>query len=151
MVNIFIAEDDSDDFLLLKEAIQTILPKFNILHSINGKAFLNSITKGIEADLIFLDLNIPQKNGIDCLIELRKMDKLAAVPIIIYSTSSDFDDIDRCYKNGCTLYLVKPTSFKDLVVQIKKIFFRLGLRREDLQSKDLFVVKKQQDKKDERK
>src|SRR3954453_20322311 len=107
MVNIFIAEDEKDDFLLLKEAIQDILPKFNILHSVEGKGFLNSITKEIEPDLIFLDLNIPQKNGIDCLIELRKIDKLATVPVIIYSTSSNFEDIDRCYKNGCTLYLVK--------------------------------------------
>ena len=142
MLNIFIAEDDKDDFLLLKEAIEDILPKFNLEHSVDGKAFLQSITKGVEPDLIFLDLNIPKKNGVRCLVELRQTVNLKSTPVIIYSTSSDFDDIDCCYKNGCTLYLVKPSSYKDLVTQIRKIFFRLGLPRKDLLSQELFVVRK---------
>lgn len=142
MVNIFIAEDDQDDFMLLQEAIQSSLPKFNLQHFVDGKAFLNSIEKGEEPDLIFLDLNIPKKNGIACLVELRRIERLKQVPTIIYSTSSDVDDIDHCYKHGCTLYLVKPASFKDLVTQIRKVFFRLGLPREDLQFKEMFVVKK---------
>jgi PAS domain S-box-containing protein len=47
---------------------------------------------------------------------------LQSTPVIIYSTSSDFEDIDLCYKAGCTLYLVKPPSFKELLLQIKKLF-----------------------------
>ncbi len=142
MVNIFIAEDDKDDFLLLKEAIEDTLPKFNLEHSLDGKAFLQSLNKGVEPDLIFLDLNIPKKNGVDCLVELRQVEDLKSTPVIIYSTSSDVEDIDRCYKNGCTLYLVKPASFKDLVTQLRKIFFRLGLPRQELLSKEMFVVQK---------
>lgn len=147
MVNIFIVEDDKDDFSLLKEALENILPKFNINHSRDGKAFLQllSISNDADPDLIFLDLNIPKKNGVDCLIELRRQKKLQSIPVIIYSTSSDFEDIDRCYKNGCTLYLVKPASFKDLVTQLRKIFFRIGLPKEDLQSKEMFVVRRQKE------
>lgn len=141
MVNIFIAEDDKDDFLLLTEAIKTVLPKFNVNHSADGKSFLQSLTAG-DPDLIFLDLNIPKKNGINCLIELRRQEKLCSIPVIIYSTSADVDDINRCYKNGCTLYLVKPASFKELETQIRKIFFRIGLPREELHHKEMFVVRK---------
>jgi CheY-like chemotaxis protein len=141
MLNIFIAEDDKDDFLLFKEAMENILPKVNLNHSVDGKAFLQSVNSGVQPDLIFLDLNIPKKNGIDCLIELRQMKNLQSAPIIIYSTSSDFEDIDHCYKHGCTLYLVKPASFKELITQIRKIFFRLGLPRQNLQYKEMFVVK----------
>src|SRR3954447_25626241 len=119
-VNIFIAEDDQDDFSLLKEAIEAVLPAFNVEHSRDGVTFLNSLTKDLSPDLIFLDLNIPRKNGVDCLIELRRNEKLGPVPVIIYSTSSNFDDIDSCYRNGCTLYLVKPHSFNDLVTQVRK-------------------------------
>ncbi len=43
MVNIFIAEDDKDDYLLLQEAIEDVLPKSNIEHSLDGKAFLQSL------------------------------------------------------------------------------------------------------------
>jgi CheY-like chemotaxis protein len=146
MVNILIAEDDKDDFLLLKEAIEDTLPKFNIEHSVDGITFLQSLGKGLEPDLIFLDLNMPKKSGFDCLLELRQMERLQSTPVIIYSTSSAVDDIDRCYKNGCTLYLVKPASFKDLVTQVKKIFFRLGLPRQDLRFEEMFVVRKHEEK-----
>jgi DNA-binding response OmpR family regulator len=144
-VNIFIAEDDQDDFSLLKEAIETVLPAFNVVHSRDGMTFLQSLANDLNPDLIFLDLNIPRKTGIECLIEVRRNDKLKTVPIIIYSTSSNFDDIDICYRNGCTLYLVKPHSFNDLVTQIRKIFFRIGLPRQDLLHKELFVVKKHEE------
>jgi DNA-binding response OmpR family regulator len=146
MVNIFIAEDDNDDFQLLTEAIETVLPKFTTNLSKDGKAFMKSLDKEAKPDLIFLDLNIPKKNGIDCLIELRQQKRLASVPVIIYSTSSDVEDIDQCYLNGCTLYLVKPTSFHELIIQIKKIFFRIGLPRKDLLYKEMFVVSRQQEK-----
>jgi PleD family two-component response regulator len=142
MVNIFIAEDDRDDFLLLKEAIEVALPKFRIQHSLDGKTFLQSLNNELEPDLIFLDLNLPKKNGFDCLVELRQIESLQTTPVIIYSTSSDVEDIDKCYKNGCTLYLVKPSSFTDLSNQIRKIFFRLGLPRQELAFKEMFVVKK---------
>lgn len=145
MLNIYIAEDDRDDFLMLKEAIEDVLPKFNIEHAVDGKAFLQLLNKGVEPDLIFLDLNIPRKNGIDCLIELRQIEKLKTTPVIIYSTSSAIDEIDLCYKNGCTLYLVKPVSFKDLVSQLRKIFFRLGLPRQELLSEEMFVVRKHEE------
>ena len=144
-VNIHIAEDDRDDFLALKEAIEEVLPKFNISHSRNGQEFLQKINELPPADLIFLDLNMPKKNGIDCLIEFRQKRKLKSTPVIIYSTSSHFEDIDACYRNGCTLYMVKPTSYKDLLNQVRKIFFRLGLPKKELLDKEMFVVKKHEE------
>lgn len=124
MVNILIAEDDKDDFLLLQEALEKVLPEFHITHSQNGKEFLKQINDALSPDLIFLDLNMPKMNGIDCLTEIRQRKNLQATPVIIYSTSSDFQDIDICYKKGCTLYLVKPASFKDLVEKLKRILFK---------------------------
>lgn len=143
-VNILIAEDDRDDFQLLKEAIENVLPKFNITHSRDGREFIQLINEGLEPDIIFLDLNMPFKTGVECLIEFRKREELQLTPVIIYSTSSHFEDIDQCYKSGCTLYMVKPTSFKDLVTQVKKVFFRLGLPKKELLDKEMFVVKKQE-------
>ena len=122
MVNILVAEDDRDHFQLLEEAIENTLPRYQINHSRDGKELLQKLEKISAADMIFLDLNMPKKNGLDCLVEIRQRKELQSTPIVIYSTSSDFEDIDFCYKNGCTLYLVKPPSFKDLLAQIKKLF-----------------------------
>lgn len=142
-VKITIAEDDKDDFLQLREAIEEVLPKFDITHLKNGRDFIRMINEGVQPDLIFLDLNILFKNGIECLIEVRQKRHLRNTPVVIYSTSSHFEDIDNCYKNGCTLYLVKPSSYRDIVTQIQKVFFRLGLPKKDLLDKERFVVQKQ--------
>ncbi|MGN6400976.1 MAG: response regulator, partial [Flavisolibacter sp.] len=122
MVNILVAEDDRDHFLLLEEAIENTLPHYRITHSRDGKECLQKIEEQEVPDMIFLDLNLPRKNGLDCLVEIRKQKHLQTTPVVIYSTSSDFEDIDLCYKAGCTLYLVKPPSFKELLVQVKKLF-----------------------------
>jgi CheY-like chemotaxis protein len=142
-VKILIAEDDKDDFLQLQEAIEEVLPKFDIHHSKNGREFIHLINENVQADIIFLDLNMLYKNGIDCLIEVRQKKHLKNVPVIIYSTSSNFEDIDNCYKHGCTLYLVKPYSYRDLVTQVQKVFFRLGLPKKDLLDRERFVVQMQ--------
>jgi len=120
-MNILIAEDDRDDFLMLEEAIENILPDFNITHSRDGKDLLQKIDGPAQPNLIFLDLNIPKVNGIECLIKIRQRKELQETPIIIYTTSSNFQDIDLCYKHGCTLYLVKPGRFRDLEEQMRKI------------------------------
>jgi PAS domain S-box-containing protein len=122
MVNILVAEDDSDHFLLLEEAIENTLPQYMITHSRDGKDLLKRIDEGETPDMIFLDLNLPKKSGLDCLVEIRQRKALRTTPVVIYSTSSDFEDIDHCYKAGCTLFLVKPPSFKMLLLQIKKLF-----------------------------
>jgi response regulator RpfG family c-di-GMP phosphodiesterase len=142
-VKISIAEDDIDDFLQLHEAIEEVLPKFDIDHFRNGRDFSRAINEAFRPDLIFLDLNMLFKSGIECLIEIRQRKHLKNTPVIIYSTSAHFEDIDSCYKNGCTLYLVKPSSYRDLVTQIQKVFFRLGLPKKDLLDKERFVVQKQ--------
>jgi PAS domain S-box-containing protein len=122
MVNILVAEDDSDHFQLLEEAIDNTLPQYQITHTRDGKDFLQKIDDKETPDMIFLDLNLPKKSGLDCLLEIRQRKALQTIPVVIYSTSSDFEDIDLCYKAGCTLYLVKPPSFKELLLQIKKLF-----------------------------
>jgi PAS domain S-box-containing protein len=107
---------------MLEEAIETILPHYSITHSHTGIELLEQIREGPAPDLIFLDLNMPKLKGTDCLIKIRQQQHLQSTPVIIYSTSSDFQDIDLCYKNGCTLYLVKLPSFKELQIQLRKIF-----------------------------
>src|SRR5579875_1894465 len=104
MVKILIAEDDRDDFLMLEEAIENTLPQYQLTHTRDGNELLQKLDGPIKPDLIFLDLNLPKKKGLDCLSEIRRRHSLANTPVVIYSTSSDFEDIDLCYKNGCTLY-----------------------------------------------
>jgi len=79
------------------------------------------LSKESLPDMIFLDLNMPVKNGIECLKEIRNDKKLDNLPIIVYTTSDNPRDIDTCFDLRANLYVVKPTSFESIIKTLKKI------------------------------
>lgn len=140
-INILIADDDKDDALLITEALQNILPSANCIHVRDGLAALRHIKTNIEPDLVFLDLNMPLKNGINCLKDISSLDLLPTTPIVIYSTSKNSSDIDEAYKYGASFYIVKPTSFKDLSKIIKLAITILGKPKSERVDKSNFVLR----------
>jgi len=102
IIKIVLADDDEDDRMLFKEAIdeiniQTKLSLFN-----NGQELMDYLLlpNVVLPNLIFLDLNMPIKNGQQCLIEIRNNPKLKDLCIAIYSTSSSENDIEETFLNG---------------------------------------------------
>jgi CheY-like chemotaxis protein len=82
--------------------------------------YLNKRGKYKDADLpypkvIMLDLNMPKKDGRECLKEIKANPKLNRIPIVIYSTSNNPDDISNSYELGASSYITKPYSYKELV------------------------------------
>jgi CheY-like chemotaxis protein len=75
------------------------------------------LATGPIPDLLFLDLNMPLKNGFECLSEIRRETRLDKMPIIIFSTSSQPSAIDEVYAHGAQLYVRKPNDF----AQLKKV------------------------------
>jgi CheY-like chemotaxis protein len=140
-INILIADDDKDDALLLTEAIQDILPSANCIHVVDGIAALRHIKTNVEPDLVFLDLNMPLKNGINCLKDISNLDLLPNTPIVIYSTSKNMKDIDEAYKYGASFYIIKPASFKELCKIIKLAITILGKPKGERVDKANFVLK----------
>ena len=140
MLNILIAEDDLDDLVAFKEALGEVLPKFNITHARNGVECLNLLLVQPPPDMIFLDVQMPLKNGIQCLQSIQNQHALAGIPVIMLSTSANMGDVDASYDNGATLYLVKPTDVKALAVALKGTFRLLGRPKKDLLIKENFVV-----------
>jgi DNA-binding NtrC family response regulator len=131
-ITILIADDDRDDALLLTEALQDLLPSGNCIHVTDGIAVLRYIKTNVKPELVFLDLNMPLKNGIDCLKDISNLDLLPNTPIIIYSTSINIRDIDQAYKYGASYYIIKPTSFNELrkiIMQAMVILDRPGSER----------------------
>jgi CheY-like chemotaxis protein len=72
-------------------------------------------------DILFLDINMPVKNGIECLQLIRKESKYDKIPILIYSTSVNKVDIDKAYQNGANYFIVKPNAIDDITSIIKKL------------------------------
>ena len=90
-VNILLADDDSDDCLFFKDVLDELnLPTLlTTVH--NGEQLMEVLLKSTELpDILFLDLNMPRKNGFECLSAIKQTKKLNQVPVIIFSTSAGF-------------------------------------------------------------
>lgn len=74
-------------------------------------------------NLIFLDINMPYLNGLDCLIHLRADARFDKIPIVILTTSSTGSQ--RARDLGANLYLTKPTSIKELKSMLQKTLINL--------------------------
>jgi CheY-like chemotaxis protein len=123
-LRILLADDDKEDREIFMMAIQELSPDIEISVAVNGKDLMSGLLNESShlPDIIFLDLNMPFKNGQECLKEIRSNDRLKRIPVIIYSTSSSSEHIDQTYKGGANYYLPKPDSFRDLKLIVGKIF-----------------------------
>lgn len=89
--------------------------------------------------MIFLDLNMPVKNGVECLKEIRNDKKLDWLPIIVYTTSDSPADIEACFELHANLYVVKPTSFENIIKTLKKII-AIDFKKQSFPAREKFLL-----------
>ncbi len=120
-VFILIAEDDADDRFLLQAAFEENGFKDSLQFVENGVEvldFLYKLTSEEDANLprfILLDLNMPKKDGREVLKELKQHNQLKKIPIVIFSTTNNEQEMRRCYELGANSYITKPNSFEGLL------------------------------------
>jgi CheY-like chemotaxis protein len=115
------ADDDKDDFYILKEAAEKTGEPLKVSYAANWLELWRFTLKTLP-DVLFLDINMPVKNGLECLQLLREDRKYDTVPIIIYSTSIRKTDIDKAYQTGANYFLIKPNALDDLTGMVKKLY-----------------------------
>jgi Response regulator containing CheY-like receiver, AAA-type ATPase, and DNA-binding domains len=120
---ILLVDDDQDDQLLFKEALSEADNSVFYQSACNGIDALEKLNSGavVLPQLIFLDVNMPKMNGIDCLKELKKIDYLKDIPVLMYSTSSFSEFKKECFNNGAVDYIVKPDDYGQLCKKLKEI------------------------------
>ncbi|MEO6000453.1 MAG: response regulator [Chitinophagaceae bacterium] len=111
-------DDDEDDFFLFKKAISEISDNYSVLR-IDNPGNLFELIKVIKPDFIFLDINMPLMNGVECLKNIRAVEEYDGIPVIIYSTVTDFKEVS--YRNKANYYLVKPDSFVKILTTLSSI------------------------------
>ncbi|MBE9178055.1 response regulator [Oculatella sp. LEGE 06141] len=118
------AEDDEDDRILAKEALEECRLANNLHFVANGEELMDYLHhRGRYADsttsprpgLILLDLNMPKKDGREALKEIKSDAELRRIPIVVLTTSKAEEDIYRSYDLGATSYIAKPVTFDSLV------------------------------------
>lgn len=121
-MNILLADDDQDDCLLFKDALEELqlLVQLTMVH--DGEALIRYLER-VSPNLphaLFLDLNMPRKNGFQCLAEIKKQAALKTIPVIIYSTSYEEEIANILYQTGAHYYIRKPSNFEELKNLVNK-------------------------------
>jgi len=121
--SILLAEDDEDDRLFFGDALSETDDSIGLSFAEDGMQLMDRLRNMPDAlpGLLFLDMNMPCKNGLECLREIRRMDQLRLLPVIMLSTSLDHAIINHIYEEGANLCMVKPSSFQGLKHMIAKV------------------------------
>lgn len=120
---ILLAEDDEDDRQFFKEAIERMNLNTTLEMVTDGVYLIEYLKNNPEKrpHLIFLDLNMPRKDGFECLREIRGELGLTELPIAIYSTSNASVDMEEAFRLGANIYIRKPSDFTMLKNIIAKV------------------------------
>ena len=115
-LNVLLADDDVDDCTFFKKALND-LPLSSQLEMVHDgeqlMQLLNNETS-LLPHVLFLDINMPRKNGYECLAELKQSDRLKDLPVIMFSTSNSREAMSQLFKSGVDVYIRKPGNFDQL-------------------------------------
>lgn len=122
-MHILLADDDEDDRAFFSEAIQELKMNNKLTLFKDGNELMHYL---VHPDIrlphvLFLDLNMPGKTGIDCLKEIRANNRFKDVSIAIYSTSCSEKDIEDTFIEGANIYITKPNDFSSLKKVIQEV------------------------------
>ncbi len=111
----FLIDDDKDDQEIFMLALEDMKIPVSCITANDGNEALLKFAQDetFLPDYIFLDLNMPRINGKQCLIEIKKIDHLKNVPVIIYSTSSAQKDKTETQILGASAFITKPSSISE--------------------------------------
>lgn len=112
-LNLVLADDDEDDRDLFRDALNELPFKVQFKSVSGGESLMEYLKDQAEVkpDMIFLDLNMPRKNGFECLEEIKASADLRHIPVIIFSTSYDEQVVRKLYETGAQYYMQKPSGF----------------------------------------
>jgi CheY-like chemotaxis protein len=120
-ITCLVAEDDLDDQEIFSLAVEKLGSSIVCSFARNGLEALDELNKGTP-DYIFLDLNMPMLNGLQCLERIKRMPQYYNLPVVVYSTSSDRKFIEKTFQLGGAAFIKKPTHVEDLTKALSNFF-----------------------------
>ena len=117
------ADDDEDDCILFEDALREVCSQTELTTANDGDELITLMKTNVPPppDVIFLDLNMPRRNGFECLELIRKTKQWKDIPVVIFSTTGQEEMIKRVYEQGANYFIRKPGSFPKLKQAIRQI------------------------------
>ena len=118
---VFYCDDDEDDLLMFTDILKEIDQSIECITSSEVERSIEKLSNGsLRPDIIFLDINMPKISGIEMLAELKKIEALSRIPIVMYTTSTFVRELDQCIQLGADRILNKPFDPGDTLLQLKE-------------------------------
>ena len=123
LIQVLLADDDEVARLLFQHAFKEIKLKTEVQLVYDGVELMEYLSQegAMKPHVLFLDLNMPRKNGMDCLDEIRLDESLKDIAVVIYSTSASDEDIEETFVRGANVYIRKPNNFNELKKILEKV------------------------------
>ena len=116
--NILVVDDDEEDHFFVKEAFAKKGLDITLRFAIDGIMALDMLNEQFDAQelptLIIADLNMPKMSGSQLLEEIKNDERFKRIPVVIYSTSVNPREREKCRILGCHSYIIKPTTSKEM-------------------------------------
>ena len=124
MIVCLLIDDDQDDQEIFSMALEDINSDIQCVMASNGIAALEKLKakKPLIPDYIFIDMNMPRMNGMECLQVIQKLDHLKDADVFMYSTSSDETMIEKSKALGAKDFIVKPPGLALLTEKLIQVF-----------------------------
>ena len=120
-LNILLADDDMDDCLFFKDAIEEFKLPVQLTTVHDGEELMHHLLSTANLPhAVFLDLNMPRKSGFECLTKIKSHPTLKNIPVVIFSTSYDREKANLLYNEGAHYYICKPSDFEELKIAVHR-------------------------------
>jgi len=138
---VLMADDDPDDIALVADAlvecafaseVRTVPDGHALLEYLQHRGPGPDFNEKLDPDLILLDINMPKRNGIDVLGEIKQTAGLSDITVVILTTSHSESDYVKTAALGADGYITKPNSYRELVDMMRTLHGFRGERRRDL-------------------
>lgn len=111
---LLVTDDNPAYFSLVKKALEECCPEVCLEWAKDGTELLDYLEHNDHPDIILLDLNMPKKNGLEALEDIRAKPQFSHIPIVVLTTSDDESQILKAYRLGSNSYIKKPFTYSDL-------------------------------------
>lgn len=141
-LSVFLADDDKEDCLLFKDALEELPVKATLTTFENGELLMEQLStkSGTLPDVLFLDLNMPRKNGFVTLGEIKRNTELDRLPVIIFSTALEVKKVNQVYRDAAHYYIRKPADFTELKKLIYEALVLITQKNNSLPALENFIL-----------
>lgn len=121
-IKVYVIEDSETDLFFVRNAIETSDTLLFSGNAYNGKSALDFLNQtDVLPDLILLDINMPVMDGLECLKSIRKSEVLKSIPVVMFSTSDNPEDINNSFTNFASGYILKPNTYDRYVSFVENL------------------------------